>query len=495
MGRAEVAVSATVLSGAGAAAYYVWTSGAFRKKPDPPLLRPNPDEMTEEEVTEEIECTLEELQAELKAIDHFGAYAGECIPPRCDPMVLLVGNHSSGKSTFINNLCGGMTDQEVGTAPTDDGFTVIQNGPFKLNENGYTAVSRCEDSSRGFEELKTFGNSFVQHFKRKVRDLGPTAALPQGVVVVDTPGTIDTPTPEIGREYNFTRVVKWFVRRAAVVLLFFDPANPGTTGETLEVLNEALVDSTHKFLIVLNKVDTLDNVLDFARAYGTLCWNLSKVLQKKDIPRIYTMFNATDKTNNEGSKLPIDEFERAREQVLNEIKLAPERHHDNAVATLEEAVKKLLMLHRVCGILPYRIPIELRYVTAALSAGILAYSLAVKRSLAVQVTSALSFLISAVSTCFTPSTQPKLLDRLFELRYRASLRNKEDVDVRERWDDVRNLMTEIAFSEDLYTKYRSQASQVEARMGEILETRLPRLRALIENRRRTLRALDADSRK
>ena len=40
------------------------------------------------------------------------------------PMVLLLGNHSSGKSTFINYLLG--TDvQKTGLAPTDDAFTVL----------------------------------------------------------------------------------------------------------------------------------------------------------------------------------------------------------------------------------------------------------------------------------------------------------------------------------------------------------------------------------
>ena len=39
------------------------------------------------------------------------------------PFVFLLGNHSSGKSTFINHVLG-RTVQETGVAPTDDGFTV-----------------------------------------------------------------------------------------------------------------------------------------------------------------------------------------------------------------------------------------------------------------------------------------------------------------------------------------------------------------------------------
>ena len=37
-------------------------------------------------------------------------------------------------------------------------------------------------------------------------------------------------------------------------------------------------------------MDQFVQIHDFARAYGSLCWNLSKVIPRKDLPRIYTMF-------------------------------------------------------------------------------------------------------------------------------------------------------------------------------------------------------------
>ena len=40
--------------------------------------------------------------------------------------------------------------------------------------------------------------------------------------------------------------------------------------------------------IILNKADQFEKIHDFARAYGTLCWNLSKVNPRKDLPRIHT---------------------------------------------------------------------------------------------------------------------------------------------------------------------------------------------------------------
>ena len=84
-------------------------------------------------------------------------------------------------------------------------------------------------------------------------------------------------------------MVRWFAERADVVLLFFDPDKPGTTGKTLSILLHSLGGMDHKLLIVLNKADQFKKIHDFARAYGSLCWNLSKVIPRKDLPRIFTM--------------------------------------------------------------------------------------------------------------------------------------------------------------------------------------------------------------
>jgi hypothetical protein len=48
-------------------------------------------------------------------------------------------------------------------------------------------------------------------------------------------------------------------------------------GETLECLTSSLAGLEHKLHIVMNKVDQFEHIHDFARAYGSLCWNLSKV--------------------------------------------------------------------------------------------------------------------------------------------------------------------------------------------------------------------------
>ena len=105
-------------------------------------------------------------------------------------------------------------------------------------------------------------------------------------MIIDTPGMIDSPAmlnssiaSNMERGYDFEKVVKWYAARADLVLLFFDPEKPGTTGETLSTLTNALSGMDHKLHIILNKADQFRKIHDFARAYGSVCWNLSKVCE------------------------------------------------------------------------------------------------------------------------------------------------------------------------------------------------------------------------
>jgi len=206
------------------------------------------------------------------------------------PFVLLLGNHSSGKSSFINHILKRKV-QTTGVAPTDDNFTIIGPGESDIDRNGPALVG---DPDLGFSGLKMFGPVLVNHTHLKVR---ANTAI-SDFMIVDSPGMIDSPVTHksapgapvgMDRGYNFEGVCRWYAERADVILLFFDPDKPGTTGETLSILTTALVGLDHKMYIILNKADQFHKIHDFARAYGSLCWNLSKVIPRKDLPRIHTM--------------------------------------------------------------------------------------------------------------------------------------------------------------------------------------------------------------
>lgn len=109
----------------------------------------------------------------------------------------------------------------------------------------------------------------------------------------------------------------------------------------------------HKLHIVLNKADQFRKIHDFARAYGSLCWNLSKVIQRKDLPRIHTMClppayqsRASGDQSAEAESLGqgLIDLESTREEVVREVLNAPKRRVDNEITRLADSIA-LLQMH------------------------------------------------------------------------------------------------------------------------------------------------------
>jgi len=112
--------------------------------------------------------------------------------------------------------------------------------------------------------------------------------------------------------------------------------NREATGETLSVLNESLTGIDHKLRIVMNKMDLFDGIRDFARTYGALCWNLSRGLNTKDMPHIYT--TVIPGQVREDCKLPLDGFAAALLELESYIGDLPSRRVDSVLSrVLEES--------------------------------------------------------------------------------------------------------------------------------------------------------------
>ncbi|HID04076.1 MAG TPA: dynamin family protein, partial [Desulfobacterales bacterium] len=77
------------------------------------------------------------------------------------PIVLIIGNYSSGKSTLINEIIG--TDiQRTGQAPTDDAFTVLTSEGSDRPEEvpGSTLIN---DENLPFVKFKKYGEKLTAH--------------------------------------------------------------------------------------------------------------------------------------------------------------------------------------------------------------------------------------------------------------------------------------------------------------------------------------------
>ncbi|MEZ6185432.1 MAG: dynamin family protein [Planctomycetota bacterium] len=253
------------------------------------------------------------------------------------PMVLFLGNHSAGKSSFINHLVGEEI-QRTGIAPIDDGFTVITHGDVKEVKDGMAVVT---NPKLAWNDLERFGPQLVSHLKMVVH---PNPGL-HGIALIDSPGMIDAADGKVDRGYNFPEVVRWFAERADVILFLFDPDKPGTTGETLKILTESLMGFDHKLLLIFNKVDRFESMRDYARAYGALCWNLSKAIPRKDLPHIFNTYLSDHGSPRRG--VPTQDFDKQTDEVRREVSRAPFRRVDNVISRLYQHARRMRVHVRV----------------------------------------------------------------------------------------------------------------------------------------------------
>ena len=280
-------------------------------------------------------------------------YQMDIHPPRkpksSKPTVLFLGNHSSGKSTFINFLLGRKV-QKTGIAPTDDGFTVLTYSETPEESSGPAAAMRPEIT---FTSLDRFGPTFLARLRLKLLD----AEFLKDMNLVDSPGMIDAASTAMERGYDFMAAVRAFGESADLILFFLDPEKPGTTGETVAAFTKALSGLENKIMILMNKADEFDSLRDFARDYGALCWNLSRVIQTKDMPEIFTTYipNARSDSGSAVRGIPLDGFDEAREEVIRETKRALSRRVDNVISTLTEQAWRLDMHIRVSWELKRRV--------------------------------------------------------------------------------------------------------------------------------------------
>lgn len=194
------------------------------------------------------------------------------------PMVLLVGQYSVGKTTFIRYLLErDFPGVNIGPEPTTDRFMSIMWGKQERTVPGNALAA---DADKPFTALSKFGMSFLNRFE------GSTCASPilEKVSFVDTPGVLSGEKQRQGRSYDFAEVVKWFAERADRILLLFDAHKLDISDEFKGAI-DAIKGHDEKIRVVLNKADMETQKL--MRVYGALMWSLGKVTGTPEVLRVY----------------------------------------------------------------------------------------------------------------------------------------------------------------------------------------------------------------
>lgn len=195
------------------------------------------------------------------------------------PMILLVGQYSTGKTTFIRYLLEqDFPGIRIGPEPTTDRFIVVMHNDTEGVVPGNALVV---DPKKQFRPLSKFGNAFLNRFQCSQLD-NPVL---NSITIVDTPGILSGEKQRVDRGYDFSAVVEWLAERVDRIILLFDAHKLDISDEFRRVI-ESMRGYDEKIRIVLNKADMVDHQ-QLMRVYGALMWSLGKVLNTPEVARVY----------------------------------------------------------------------------------------------------------------------------------------------------------------------------------------------------------------
>lgn len=243
------------------------------------------------------------------------------------PQVMLIGQYSVGKTSFIRYLLGrDFPGQRIGPEPTTDRFTVLINGPEERVIPGNALSVHPELPYRGLER---FGVSFLSRFEGSQM---PSSVL-RSVTLVDTPGILSGEKQRVNRGYDFNKVTGWFAERADLILVLFD-AHKLDISDELKGAIDSLKGNEDKIRCVLNKADQIDRQ-QLMRVYGALLWSLGKTMSSPEVARVYvgSFWQEPLKTMDN-----TDLFEMEEKDLMKDLAILPRQ---SAVRKINELVKRI----------------------------------------------------------------------------------------------------------------------------------------------------------
>lgn len=242
------------------------------------------------------------------------------------PMVMLCGQYSVGKTSFIQYLLDReFPGSRIGPEPTTDRFTAIMHG----NEDRIIPGNALAmEQDKPFTALTRFGTSFLSKFEASICD----CSVLENFTLIDTPGVLAGEKQRIGRAYDFPKVVEWFAERSDLIILIFDAHKLDISDEFKRTI-ETLKGHDDKIRVVLNKADMVSNQ-QLMRVYGALMWSLGKVFLTPEVVKVYIgSFWEKPYQNQENKAL----FDAEREDLFKDLRGLGK---NSAVRKVNELVKR-----------------------------------------------------------------------------------------------------------------------------------------------------------
>lgn len=195
------------------------------------------------------------------------------------PLVVFMGPWSGGKSSIINYLLDNEynnTSLRTGAEPSPAYFNLLMYGDEPEVLDGTQLAADFT-----FSGLQKFG----QGLEERLRGLKLPSELLKKINIVEIPGILEV-RKQVSRMFPFNDACQWFIDRADIIFLVYDPSKLDVGPETEAILDQ-LKGREHQTRIVLNKADQVKPE-ELMRVQGALIWNISPLMSSAQPPLMYT---------------------------------------------------------------------------------------------------------------------------------------------------------------------------------------------------------------
>lgn len=202
--------------------------------------------------------------------------------PRKKISILLIGNHSAGKSSWINWYIDEHI-QKTGVAIETQGFTVVTSGKKRESLTGNATLHLYPH----FRKLCERVPHVLDHLSTEV-STSKSKKFPL-VNLIDSPGLVDG---EMKYPFEINEAILWWAGLVDLVFVFFDPIGQALCKRTLDIC-ESMAENGYreKMRFYLSKADEAGHEADRQRVMmqvvQELCKRPSLNTHSFDMPTIY----------------------------------------------------------------------------------------------------------------------------------------------------------------------------------------------------------------
>ncbi|XP_052408158.1 uncharacterized protein LOC127953219 [Carassius gibelio] len=261
------------------------------------------------------------------------------LPPRKKITAMLIGNHSAGKSSFINWYVEEHI-QRTGVAIETQGFSFVTSGRKRESLTGNATLHLYPHfkTLKEFKGVSEYLSTEICTSRQKRFSL---------VTFVDTPGLVDG---DMKYPFDVDQAILWLGELCDLILVFFDPMGQALCKRTLNIVEKLNEKQGDRLRFYLSKADEAGGESDRQRVMMQIVQELCKRpgLNKCgfDMPTIYVPNpNKPSRCVNQ-----IEEVCRTIEKTINQTVQNTLNSLEKDCNIITEAIAETLDNDRQCSI-------------------------------------------------------------------------------------------------------------------------------------------------